>query len=431
MSMKPPSKRGAKANKRRARLHKAAMERRKAAQNDPARITQPLTPKLLARETEAATKLQFGDQEREIQGEQRASDLHNQRIGGWFNEYQAKVREAQQRTAAVYGQQQASMQAASLQAGQQDNAQLQQLQGQGQADAANRGAVMDPGASAMAQQAIAARGTTNATQSNLVGSQGANQSAYLIDRERIGARSGIEERGKESSRRRTLDRNMREVQKDKGEFKVKYKSEARDKERKSQLEQMVFAGEMAQNQQKAEGDAAALRSSERKSSAERKSRERINRQDNRTSSRNSRRSSSTTRRGQDVSSRDRQSAEAGRNARDDGPAGKKGKPRYSAGDRTASRKKIAKVQDAGSQYKAIDRQARKEGEPLTPSEIRQLMSKRGFSTAEINAGNDIRVYGELSGPNYAALKRAGVLIPKKWRPKRKATRGGPSGTGRL
>ena len=116
MSMKPPSKppgrvptngptgrsrpvdgkpRGAKANKRRQRLHKAAMKRRKDAQNDPARITQPLTPKLLDREMEAATKLQFGDQEREIQGEQRASDLHSQRIGGWFNEYQAKIREAQ------------------------------------------------------------------------------------------------------------------------------------------------------------------------------------------------------------------------------------------------------------------------------------------------------------------------------------------------
>ena len=176
---------------------------------------------------------------------------------------------------------------------------------------------------------------------------------------------------------------MRDVQGKKGEFKVKYKSEARDKERKSQLEQMVFAGEMAQNQQKAEGDAAALKSSEKKSRDERRSREKI-----------ARGSQGTTRRGQDMSSTDRKAAEAGRNARDDGPKGKG----PSKAKRQATQEDFDKaMQITGSQPKPKQGKGNAFVSTLLQSGVKNAWVAR--------AATEIRVYGKASPRAAAVLKR--------------------------
>ncbi len=287
--------RGAKAKSRRDRLHKAAMGRKKAALNDPARITQPLTPKTLGREQESATRLKFGDEERAIQGEQRASDLQSSRIGGWFDEYQAKVREGQQRTQAAYQQAQTATQQGTAQQMHADTERWQHLRAVEGADAGARGAAPDTEASQRSAQAITARGTTSDIAGAQMASQGANQAAYMIDRERIGARSGIEERLKEGGRRRTLDQTFRDVQKKKGDFKSEYGATRRGEERKYQLESKAFNLEASSTALKLQEDVNTRKQAAADRKAERRSRELIAKGSQRTSRENAELAANTSR----------------------------------------------------------------------------------------------------------------------------------------
>lgn len=103
----------------------------------------------------------------------------------------------------------------------------------------------------------------------------------------------------------------------------------------------------------------------------------------------------------------------------------------SAGERTASRKQITAINNAVSTIKMLEGQ-KSGGKPLTSTQIRQFLNSPkgaknpygGFDRLITNAAYDIRVFGHLSPANFTALKQAGVLIPRSWRPP------GPSGAQR-
>lgn len=102
-----------------------------------------------------------------------------------------------------------------------------------------------------------------------------------------------------------------------------------------------------------------------------------------------------------------------------GSAGK-----FTAGQRTASRKQITSVNNAVSTIKQLQNET-VGGKKLTSTQIRQQMGAPkgvnyphgGHDPDITNAAYDILTYGYLTQANYDALKQAGVLIPKAWKPK--------------
>jgi predicted outer membrane repeat protein len=79
-----------------------------------------------------------------------------------------------------------------------------------------------------------------------------------------------------------------------------------------------------------------------------------------------------------------------------------------------------KVDNAVSEIRTLSNTKKKNGGALSSTEIRAILAEEKVPRVVINAAYDLVVKGYLSRPNIAALKRAGVRIPKSWlSPKRK------------
>src|SRR4051794_21277442 len=59
--------------------------------NNPARVTELLTPRQINRETSAAVRLKYQPQEKIIAGQQRVSGQEQQNITDWFQQYKTAV----------------------------------------------------------------------------------------------------------------------------------------------------------------------------------------------------------------------------------------------------------------------------------------------------------------------------------------------------
>jgi hypothetical protein len=68
---------------------------------------------------------------------------------------------------------------------------------------------------------------------------------------------------------------------------------------------------------------------------------------------------------------------------------------------------------------------------LTGPQITKRARKAGIPPVVLNAARDLEYLGYLSGPNIAALRRAGVRIPREWlrKPKRSKSAGALTGRG--
>lgn len=102
-------------------------------------------------------------------------------------------------------------------------------------------------------------------------------------------------------------------------------------------------------------------------------------------------------------------------------APKAGANRYTAGERTASRKQITSINNAVSTIRTLTQNA---GAKANTHEIRQILTGQknvknpngGYDHDIVNAAYDIVALGHLSPQNYKTLKAEGLLIPKQWRP---------------
>jgi hypothetical protein len=123
----------------------------------------------------------------------------------------------------------------------------------------------------------------------------------------------------------------------------------------------------------------------------------------------SRRSARTTKRGQDVTARGQDLSHSDRQA----ALNKKNDPK-SKPELAASKKTKLSIDNARSSI----RQYRAQG--LSGPKITKKARKAGIEPVVLNAARDLEYLGYVSGPNVAALRRAGVRIPKAWlrRPKR-------------
>jgi hypothetical protein len=224
--------------------------------DDPSAVTAPLTPRTLDTEAAAAARTKYQPQEDEFGAQQRVSAQQQTNIGNWFQQYQDAVAKAQGESAAYDKGVQDAITARAAQAG-----------------------TADPGATPEAQQAAAARKTSEDSFGAMLAAQGSAHNTYFADKGRIGAGEAAQQHINEAGRSATLAEGLRKLLGEKGDFVTQYKSTARDAERKNELERAAFnldtqteqdktATQAAQIKQDAK-DKAAARSVSRKNTRDR------------------------------------------------------------------------------------------------------------------------------------------------------------------
>lgn len=364
---------------RTARLHRRAMARKRAAQNDPERVTGPLTPRSLEREAGAAERLRFGDEDRLLRGEYGASQEHARRGAAWFQDYQNQIRQAEERSRAYsQGQQDAQNQLAA-QSFQQDTQRSQQLNQQAQADAQRRGASVDPGLAQTAELAAQSRRTSSQQQANLTGTLGANQGTYLAQRGIAAAGQGLQFQQDEARRGQGVQRRQRDLGREKGDFRVAYRQRAREDERRYGLELSAFG----QNVVEAAQDAADDRS---------RARDRT---------RDNRRQDEQFDRGQEQKDEDQRLAEQ-REDRLSQPKPKDKKPRKATARSLKGREAIL---SARRQYGRFGGDANK---------YRRSAARNNVSPVIAEAGRQLATQGYVGPNTIRRLREIGVVIPRAW-----------------
>lgn len=213
---------------------------RKAAANDPNALTAPLTPASLDAQVAAQTNLYAAPAQLELDTARATHDRMSATIPAWFKDFRDAEALATEKTKQAYGaalgvQQNTMTSTAALDASQQ-----QAMQGSMQADAAARGATVDPQIAATAQQAASSRLATQAAQQGLTVGLGAAQTSYSAGRERAGAAQQITAQLDEARRGRDIDVAGGKLALQKGQFATKTRQELIDAEHTKQLENKAF-----------------------------------------------------------------------------------------------------------------------------------------------------------------------------------------------
>lgn len=205
---------------RQQRIHQRAVARKRAALNDPARVVAPLTPRTLRREEEAAARLKYQPLERELAQRQV-------NIPSWFDQYKADVAARQQRMAE---------EATRIRA---------------EVDARAAAQAPSSGSPEAQQAAEARRAQIQAFASNL-GAQDVARGQYSTARQDVAEREKLAELLRARQQQTQLGQ-------EKADFRLQYRTEARERERKYGLERQAFGLNVA----KAETEARSKRSQAR------------------------------------------------------------------------------------------------------------------------------------------------------------------------
>lgn len=194
-------------------------------------LTKPLNRKRYRRERKAAERLQFGPQKRQLKAEKRESREQERRVGGYFDQYRAQLAALQQGQQDAYNAAYGKVaQATGLN---QDAGIRDRLRAEEERDAQVRGTTAS--ATPYAEAAELSRQRLASGAAATVATQGARQSAYLADKQRIGAREGVEQQLKEAERRRAINQDQRSLAKERGDFRTTFRTEAREGERRYEL----------------------------------------------------------------------------------------------------------------------------------------------------------------------------------------------------
>lgn len=216
------------------------------------RLTDPLTPRDVGRETRQATNLRFRPLERKIGAEQRASRRREREVGDWWGNYLQMVEGGRTDTTAAFAAAADTQQRLIGEAGARSSADTQRLQAEAAQSAALRGTT--PGTEAASQETAAAaqRNYLAAAQGGALASQGAVARNYLTDQMRIGAGQSIASRREEQRRGRSIAQDRRAVARERGDYASTFRGELRDKER----DYLIQRGALGLDKRKAAADAA-------------------------------------------------------------------------------------------------------------------------------------------------------------------------------
>lgn len=215
----------------------------KGVKKGPFDLTAPLTRKSFNHELKAAERLQFNPLQRQLNSEQAAQNQRITDVGNWYQDYQNKLATLRGEAQQGYTNATNTVQQAGVQAQAQDSASRSAIMEALRKDAAQRGTNVDPNLDVTSANAEAARANTRNTSLGTIATIGANQNAYLANRQGIAAQAGIEGRMAEIRRLQGVLSDQRELAQKRGDFRTQYRADARESERKYGLSQQTLAGE--------------------------------------------------------------------------------------------------------------------------------------------------------------------------------------------
>ncbi len=234
-----------------------ALRRSKEA-NDPREVTKRLTPKSLRKETKAAADYEFGPSERELDSQTRISQAHEARIPSWYADYQAQVTGSAKRTADSYAGSQTKWSQNTDKSATDEQAEAQRIADIEIADAAKRGATVDPAIALKNAQARLSSKESRQDFGGLMASEAANSASYYDAAGRTASAWLADELSKERGRANKIGGEKVNLARDRGSFSTKYRSEARKGERDYGLQrsELSLAGKsLGLDKDKAEMDA--------------------------------------------------------------------------------------------------------------------------------------------------------------------------------
>lgn len=220
-----------------------------------ARVTEPLTPKGMRRETRTATNLRFKPLEKAIAGDLRASERRVGEQGDWWQNYLDTVSAGQADTSAAYAQAAQAGQAQIGQASAIDTANTERLQGEAAKSAELRGVAPSTAPAEREAAAQAQRNYLAAAQGGATAQMGANQRAYLNEQKRIGVGQSIASRKEEQRRGRSIRQDRRDVRRERGDYAATKRGELRAEERDYLIQRQAFGLDKRKAAQEARDDA--------------------------------------------------------------------------------------------------------------------------------------------------------------------------------
>lgn len=201
----------------------------------------PLTPKGLRQEVRARTRLQYGELGRALRGDLRASRAQSKNLNAWYNEYQRemdKLRSGQLANTQALQTQMASNAGAVSQAG---AATRDALQSEEDRSAAIRGTV-STGENTSRDAAGAAQRSALAASSRDAAAQMGASSNNLLTGIAAAAELGrqADQRAERNTRLQTRSK-LRDLKREKGDFRVKTRGDLRQSERDWSIQNRTLA----------------------------------------------------------------------------------------------------------------------------------------------------------------------------------------------
>ncbi len=282
----------------RRRLRKKFDSQRKKRRQSKQSFLDPLTPRTARKEAKRAAKFEFGDEQRQVNRQYTAQKKFIPQVGTWYDQYKQDVAQATARSQAGFAQGIQSQKDAQTVSKGQETVDASRRKG----EAEKFGRMTGAKAQVLPEEAQAAlaRQKSRTSQTNLLTAQKAIYKASGEDQGRIASGAKISEGKRQQRRLRLIGEDKRALAKRKGQFKRKYVSEARDKERTYALETKAFNLDVREAKEKSRSARAKERGDKAKRTIDRVKRRlsheekveanAIRRQANRISDRKSRRS---------------------------------------------------------------------------------------------------------------------------------------------
>lgn len=402
-------------SKVKAKTKTAVTKKAPAAEADP--FNTPLTPETLAQQVAAQAGLAYGGQEQEIAGQRAVSAQMQRNIPAWYQDYQNALAMATQQRGAAYAgalgaQQNVANQSSALDA--QQRAQTGQAM---QADAASRGATVDPALAQQSQQAAASRRGALDQMAGLTAATGAAEVAFGANRQVVGAGQRLTAQLGEAQRGRSIDTAAQRLAGEKGSFSANARQKLIDNEHTKQLENKAFGLNVVKAQQDAE-------QAQQTAADRRRARVTTNANADASRSVSEQRAAETARhnRTQEQIARDRLAktkagglTPAQRAARAKEAQKTRGQIDTAAADVKTLRGTAVPVTTPDGKVE-LD----KDGKPtqrtrkLTEGEIRAGIRKKYKDRDIANAAMDLAINGYVSPVNQRRLKAKGLKVPKEW-----------------
>lgn len=212
----------------------------RATANSPSAVDAPLTPDTLNQQVKADTALYTAPAQKTLQDQQTVHNAMMGSIPSWYDDFLNAQKYAHDQTANAYAAAAAAQQNGANTSSALDQSQRSQQDASMQADAASRGATVDPHIAAVGQQAAASRRSQLDAQSGLTLGLGAAQTSYRAGQVEVAGAQKVKALEGEAARGRAIDSSAQDLATKAGQYAVTDKQKLIDADHTKQLENAAF-----------------------------------------------------------------------------------------------------------------------------------------------------------------------------------------------